>query len=116
MKKCLIIFLLLAHNTQAETIDETVNSACLKQAITLVQKMKADIYSDMSKEQEENIVRMSTDSCKQQFTATETQQVISQAAEEEDDTGTMDWFTDKILNSEAPDKDGNKRLKKMQRK
>ncbi len=116
MKNIFLFFLFLSFNLQAESTDETINNACLNQALSLVQKMKAEIYTEMNEEQGKNIIRLSTESCKQQFAAKDTQQIVSQVNEEKSEPGTMDWFTDKILNGDTPDKDGNRRLKRMQRK
>lgn len=113
MKKILFLILLISFNAQGATQDEAINNACLKQAVSLAQKLKADIFTRMDSNQTDNVIRLSTESCKQQFTANETKQVISQANEKNENSGSMDWFTDKVLNGEPAHKAGNERLKRM---
>lgn len=114
MKKILLLLSLISFNAYSADQDEAINAACLKQAVSLAQKLKADIFTTMNNDQTDNVIRLSTESCKQQFATKETSQVISQAQKSDDDSGAMDWFTDKILNGEPSDKPGNKRLKRLQ--
>ncbi len=100
----------------AESVDETISKACLKQAVSLTQQLKTDIYTDMDKEQANKIIRPSTENCKQQFAAKENTGVVSQVAEEKNESRSTDWFTEKVLSGESADKAGNERLKRLQHK
>lgn len=113
MKYTLLFFSVFALNTLAEPVD--IDHTCLKQAIALNEKLKADVFTDMDNQQSSQVIRLSTESCKQQFTSRESQQVISQSSDETKDNDS-DWFTDYILNGDTPDKEGNKRLKRLQKK
>ena len=116
MKKFLLLFIIITPSVYAETSEEAINNACLKQAVSLAQKLKADMFTTMDSEQTDNVIRLSTESCKQQFAAKETKQTLSQSEEEDEKSSGGDWFTQMILSGETPDKAGNKRLKRLQSK
>jgi hypothetical protein len=114
MKNILLLLTVIAVNVHAESVDDTIGKACLKQAVSLTQQLKTDIYPDMDKEQANKIIRLSTENCKQQFAAKENQQVVSQGTGEKNESKSTDWFTEKVLSGEPAGKAGNKRLKRMQ--
>lgn len=116
MKNILLFLPFIMFNVHAESVDETISNACLKQAVSFTQQLKADIYTDMDRQQTSKIIQLSTESCKQQFAGKENRQVVSQATEEKEESGKMDWFTERVLSGEPSDKAGNKRLKRLQRK
>ena len=117
MKNILLFLPFIIFNVHAESsVDETISNACLKQAVSFTQQLKADVYTDMNKKQANKIIQLSTESCKQQFASKENQQVVSQATEEKNESKSTDWFTEKVLSGEPSDKAGNKRLKRLQRK
>lgn len=116
MKKLLLLLPFTVLNIHAETVDETIDMNCQKQAVALAQQLKADIYTDMNKDQASKIIRLSAQHCKQQFAAKESMEVLSKADEEKSDSKSSDWFTEKVLSGEPAEKAGNKRLKRMQTK
>ncbi len=64
------ILLLLSINLYAETSENTKNridNACLRQAVSLVNQLKSEIYSDMDSTQSNKIVKLATNTCRTQF-------------------------------------------------
>lgn len=116
MKNILLFLPLIIFSVHAESVDETIGNACLKQAVSFTQQLKTDVYTDMNREQANKIIQLSTENCKQQFAAIKNQQVVSQATEEKKESKSTDWFTERVLSGEPADKAGNKRLKRLQRK
>jgi len=47
MKNILLLLTVIAVNVHAESVDDTTGKACLKQAVSLTQQLKTDIYPDM---------------------------------------------------------------------
>lgn len=113
MKKALLFLFLFVVNVHAEAPDETINEACLKQAIALARQLKTDVFTDMNGDQAENVVRLSTASCKQQFAASNSGDVAVPTTAEDEESGAMDWFSEKILSGDTSRKEGNKRLERM---
>lgn len=108
--------LLLSVSLNAETSDNTkkqIDSACLRQAVALVNQLKTGMYTDMDSSQSNKIVKMATSSCRKQFNQATTKQSVSEelakneeASEEEDSSGSiLDILTKKVER-----KEGNKRL------
>lgn len=116
MKKLLLLVLFVVSHAHAEAVDETISNTCMKQAVAFAQQLKAEIYTDMNREQASKIIRLSSENCKQHFSAAENRQAISQTTDEKKTAGATDWFTEKVLSGEPADKPGNKRLKRMQTK
>ena len=116
MKKTLLILPCIIFNVHAESVDETISNACLKQAVSFTQQLKADVYPDMNKEQANKIIQLSTENCKQQFAAKENREVVADMNEEMQESKSTDWFTQKILSGETSRKSGNERLRRLQRK
>jgi len=112
--------LLLSVSLHADTSENTKNridNACLKQAVSLVNQLKSEIYTDMDSTQSNKIVKLATSTCRTQFNQANNQQAVAaiepakkeQAGENEEssDRSILD-----ILTEEPVRKPGNKRLSK----
>ncbi len=110
--------LLLSVNLYAETSENTKNridNACLKQAVSLVNQLKSEIYTDMDSTQSNKIVKLATSTCRTQFNQTNNQQAVAAiepakketAEEESSDRSIFDIFTEEPVR-----KPGNERLRK----
>ncbi len=110
--------LLLSVSLNAETSDNTkkqIDSACLRQAVALVNQLKSDMYTDMDSSQSNKIVKMATSTCRTQFNQTNNQQAVAAiepakketAEEESSDRSIFDIFTEEPVR-----KPGNERLRK----
>jgi hypothetical protein len=116
--------LLLSVNLYAETSENTKNridNACLRQAVSLVNQLKSELYTDMDSTQSNKIVKLATNTCRTQFSQTNNQQAVAaitpakeektEAAmpeEEKSDSSIFDIFTEK-----PERKPGNERLRKL---
>ncbi len=114
----LCMLLLLSVSLNAETSDNTkkqIDSACLRQAVALVNQLKSDMYTDMDSSQSNKIVKMATSTCRTQFNPTNNQQAVAAiepakketAEEESSDRSIFDIFTEEPVR-----KPGNERLRK----
>jgi hypothetical protein len=117
---CLSTLLLLPTYSFANDLDEQINKACLRHAVSLVSKLKTDVVGDLSQDKSEQALKLATESCqayfKKEFSQNPepvaTAQNTKKAEEGAEEESKMDWFTDKILNSDTSRKEGNKRLQK----
>ena len=112
-------FTLASVNLYAETMEQQIDRACLKQAVTLVNELKSEVYVDMDSMQSNTILKMAAATCRQQFAKAETRQSLTAIEptkdEQAEEEKSGDWFTDHILSGEVSDKAGNKRLKRRGR-
>ena len=110
--------LLLSVNLYAETSEDTktrIDNACLRQAVSLVNQLKSELYTDMDSAQSNKIVKLATSACRTQFNQTNNQQAVAAiepakketAEEESSDRSIFD-----ILTEEPVRKPGNERLRK----
>lgn len=110
--------LLLSISLYADTPDNAKNridNACLRQAVSLVNQLKSEVYTDMDSTQSNKIVKLATTPCRQQFSKIEAEQAVAaiepakekQAEEEKSDGSILDIFTKKVER-----KPGNERLRK----
>ena len=103
----------------AGTVETEIDRACLKQAITLVNELKSEVFPELNSTQSNKILKLATATCRQQFAKAETKQSITAAApakeEKPDEEKPGDWFTDFVLSGEVADKKGNERLKRRGR-
>ena len=114
------ILLLLTITTSSVTfaaeVNEKINTACLRHAVSLVAQLKADVVSDLSQAQSDQALKIATETCQayfnKSFSETTTSNTTTANNTNEDTDKDSDWFTDKILNGEVVRKDGNKRLMK----
>lgn len=108
----LCTILLLSVSLNAETSDNTnkqIDSACLRQAVALVNQLNFDMYTDMDSSQSNKIVKMATSSCRKQFSQATTKQSVSEelakneeASEEESSSGSiLDILTKKSRERKA---------------
>ncbi len=117
----LCTLLLLSVNLYAETSENTKNridNACLRQAVSLVNQLKSEIYSDMDSTQSNKIVKLATNTCRTQFNQTNNQEAVAATtptkAEKAEAATTEEESSDRsildILTEEPVRKPGNKRL------
>ena len=116
-----LLLFFISPGLLADEMSDSIHKTCLKHAVSVVEKLKASSDYELSSEALHGILRITTDDCKQQFAGKPEQAAVAKVQEqekkqekEEEDSG--DWFTDRILNSDASRKDGNKRLEKMRHK
>jgi len=115
--------LLLSVNLYAETSENTKNridNACLKQAISLVNQLRSELYPDMDSTQSNKIVKLATSTCRTQFNQTNNQQAVAaiepakkeipEAATPEEESSDSSIFD--ILTEKPVRKPGNERLRK----
>lgn len=108
---------IISFNVYAGPTGEDVTKTCLQQAISLVNQLKADVFTDMDKSQSHEVLRMATDNCNKYFNnGSSNQENVNRVAGKQGESTVneeKDWFTNYILNGEAADKEGNRRLKKL---
>ena len=106
MKLLFIAFFiyLIPISCLADELDEKIEKACLRHAVSLVSQFKSDSIIELNQQQSDKILKIATESCKNNFRS-----AFNENTQEDDDS---DWLTDKILNSEVERKAGNKRLMK----
>jgi hypothetical protein len=113
--------LLLSVTIYAETSENTTNridNACLRQAVSLVNKLKSEVYTDMDSTQSNKIVKLATSTCRTQFNQTNNQQAVAATtpvkAEKAEATTSEEESSNRsildILTEEPVRKPGNKRL------
>jgi Na+-translocating ferredoxin:NAD+ oxidoreductase RnfG subunit len=115
--------LLLSVSLYAEISENTKNridNACLRQAVSLVNQLKSEIYTDMDSTQSNKIVKLATSTCRTQFNQTNNQQAVAattpaktekaEAATTEEESSDRSIFD--ILTEEPVRKPGNERLRK----
>jgi len=76
----LCTLLLLSVNLYAETSENTKNridNACLRQAVSLVNQLKSEIYTDMDSTQSNKIVKLATSTCRTQFNQMNNQEAVA---------------------------------------
>ena len=124
MKFIVISFLIIVFfNVNAATTDRETSKTCLRQAISLVNRLKSEILADLDEAQSNEILRLATENCNKYFNdgalnpanagkAAEKADITASDKEGEPD----DWLTEHILKGEAADKEGNQRLKRLQHK
>lgn len=102
----------------AQDIDDQINKACLRHAVSLVSQLKSDVIGDMDQKQSDQALKIATESCqayfKKEFSQNpETLANTSENKKESDNEGVKDWFTEKILSNDTSRKEGNERLKRL---
>lgn len=102
---------LYAETPYSET-EQNIDRACLKQAVTLVNELKSEVYVDMDSTQSNKILKLATATCRKQFSRAEAGQSVA-TVESAEEAKSDDWFTDHILQGEVAKKKGNKRLKRL---
>jgi len=115
--------LLLSVNLYAETSENTKNridNACLRQAVSLVNQLKSEIYTDMDSTQSNKIVKLATNTCRTQFNQINNQQAVAaiepakkeipEAVTPEEESSDRSIFD--ILTEKPVRKPGNERLRK----
>ena len=118
MKFLNIVLLLPVFSTVVFADDNPVDNNCRSQAIELANQIKRDVVTDLDREQANSIIQLSTRLCRQAFSKSpdaQPEQTVSKA-EPKTEEDSRDWFTDYVLTGEPADKEGNKRLKRMQHK
>lgn len=116
MKKRLItaILLLSWQTAFAGESDSQVTQACSDQAREVVMEISSDVLPGMTAQQRGRIMQISSDACLKHMAGTQPLQTAGQP-DETKEKKSKDWFTDYLLNGEAPNKPGNKRLKNLKR-
>ncbi len=110
-EKPLLILLIVSFysSSYAGDLEEQINKACLRHAISLVTKLQTDVVKDLNQNQSDQALKIATDSCQAYLNKEFAETTISN--NDSDDKQT-DSLTEKILSGEVVRKDGNKRLLK----
>lgn len=108
---------IISCSVYAGPAGEDVSKTCLQQAISLVNQLKADVFTDMDKSQSQEVLRLATGNCNKYFNNGNSNQANVNRVAGKQDASTVDeekdWFTNYILNGEPADKEGNRRLKNL---
>jgi hypothetical protein len=120
MKQLTLFFALtfLPVFVSADELDDQINKACLRHAVSLVAKLKTDVVGELNQEQSDQALKIATDSCQAYFKKEFGQNAETIAAEnkslqEKEEGGVKDWLTEKILSGEVERKKGNERLRNL---
>ena len=95
--------------TYADDTNERIHKACLRHAISLVAQLKNDVLDNMTQEQSDQTLKITTETCKTYFNKEFTETIVSNGDINDEDS---DWLTNKIINGDVERKSGNKRLMK----
>ena len=117
------LLIIVFFNAKAVTTDQEIRKTCLQHAVSLVNQLKSNIFTDMDKTQSNAVLQMATKDCNKYFNTGKPNQTIVNNTPENSDTMTSDgtnesddWLTKHILRGEVADKEGNQRLKRLQHK
>ena len=97
-------------SASAEEPDPRITQVCSDQARDVMLRVNSDVLPDMTADQRSRIAQIANDACLKHMAAARQGQ-----ADETRQKQSKDWFTDYLLNGEAPNKPGNKRLKTLKR-
>ncbi len=101
----------------ADELDNQINKACLRHAVSLVSKLKTEVVGELSQEKSDHALKLATDSCqaylKKEFNKNPEAVAAASNNKTEDDDGVTDWLTKKILSGDTSRKEGNNRIKKI---
>jgi hypothetical protein len=116
----LVSFILLPFSAVADELDDQINKACLRHAVSLVSQLKTDVVGELSQDKSDQALKLATDSCqayfKKEFSQdSEAVAVASNNKKEAENDDDGDWFTEKILSGEVTRKKGNERLRNLKR-
>lgn len=110
-KKAFLVLLFVSFYSAAYAgdLEEQINKACLRHAVSLVTQLKTDVVKDLDQNQSDQALKIATDSCQAYFNKEFSETAISN---NDSDNKQTDSLTEKILSGEVVRKDGNKRLLK----
>jgi len=99
----------------ADDLENKINKACLRHAVSLVAKLKTEVIGELTQEKSRQALKLATDSCQAYFKKEFSQntKVVSTVKNTNEEKGNIDWLTEKILSGDDSRKEGNKRLKKI---
>ena len=106
-------------SSSAEEIENQINKACLRHAVSLVSQLKSDVIGELNQSQSDQALKIATESCQAYFKKEFSQNSESIANSNDskkqtaDDDGVKDWLTEKILSGDSSRKEGNKRLDRL---
>jgi hypothetical protein len=113
----LLAITLFPFSAFANDLDNQINKACLRHAVSLVAKLKTEVVGDLDQEKSDQALKLATDSCQAYFKKEFSQNPEAVAATtnnvEKEESGVKDWLTEKILNGDTSRKEGNNRIKKI---
>ena len=105
-------------SSSAEEIENQINKACLRHAVSLVSQLKSDVIGELNQSQSDQALKIATESCQAYFKKEFSQNpdAIANSNKNQkntDDEGVKDWLTEKILNGDTSRKEGNERLRRI---
>lgn len=121
MKLLTILFAITVFpvSSFADDLDNQIDKACLRHAVSLVAKLKTDVVSDLSQDKSDQALKIATDSCQAYFKKEFSQNPKAIAATssndktEKEESSVKDWLTEKIISGDVNRKKGNERLKNL---
>ena len=121
MKKLMLLITVtfLPGYSFANELDEQINKACLRHAVSLVAKLKNNVVNNMSSEQSDEALIIATESCqayfKSEFNRNTESMTVSTDKKDESKGEKSSSILDVIFDSEVKRKPGNERLKNIKR-
>jgi hypothetical protein len=109
-----LLFVSFYSSSYAEDLEEQINKACLRHAVSLVTQLKTDVIKDLDKSQSDQALKIATDSCQAYFNKEFSNTTISNSestTEAESSESKSSSILD-VFDSEVIRKPGNERLKK----
>jgi hypothetical protein len=103
----------------ADELDNQINKACLRHAVSLVAKLKTEVVGELNQDKSDQALKIATDTCQAYFKKEFSQNPESVATAtnnnnvDKDDGNVKDWLTEKIISGDTSRKEGNKRLKRI---
>jgi len=109
-----LLFVSFYSSAYAEDLEEQINKACLRHAVSLVTQLKTDVVKDLDKSQSDQALKIATDSCQAYFNKEFSNTTISNSestTEAESSESKSSSILD-VFDSEVKRKPGNERLQK----
>ena len=95
-----------------EKLDNQIDQACMRHAVTLVARIKAEVIDNINEQQSKQMLAMAKESCEAYYTHTFAN-TDTLNAQPQDDEEKSNWLTEIILRGETERTAGHDRLKRM---
>ena len=102
--------------SSADDVSSQINKACLRHAVSLVARLKADVIGGMTQEQSDQALKLASQYCQAYFNREFGQNPVvvrNENANEETSKKSGDWFNDQIIQGGGVEKNkGHERLQR----
>lgn len=107
----LLTITLFPFSVIADDLDNQINKACLRHAVSLVAKLKTEVVGELSQDKSDQALKIATDSCQAYFKKEFSQnpEAVAATTGNDENSSALDW----LLNSDVERKEGNERLRKL---